>query len=458
MIPASNKPISKFILKLGIAVFTILLFMSIFYYNLRIGTLDNAFQTFLLITEKDITIMADRWPAVVVRLIPWVLTLLGSPLALIMLGFSISYILFQLSIFLILAIILKRPGLALLQILVLLLACSDGFYWCNSEQIQGLSVVILGFAIIGQKGMKLNLRNTTLLLFLFFALLYYHPILIFPFLYLFCFSSIDDLRVHAKEMIVAILFLIAWYIKNQFFSNWYDVMKSEEFAINFDLYFTTFWTLESIPQFFEETLSKYHFIIVGAIVSIFMQIRLKKLHTAFYTLFSAAIYFIIVMIGTPEIQYSFYTEINFYILILIFYFPILKNLSKQQRESILFKLIVLILLIVSIARIISFSDSYEKRLEWISTVLSQQQDCNKIVVLDSQLDPSFRLQTWSLPYESLILGHKIGIKKTLHPFVKQYEDEYKEDIFVTSFKLLEPQDISSRYFDFPEGAYCNSGE
>ncbi|NNK89436.1 MAG: hypothetical protein HKO89_02410, partial [Saprospiraceae bacterium] len=105
----SHKTFPGFVVGLGLVIYLVLLVLSICYFKERIGTLDNAFQTFLLITENNITIMADRWPAVIIRIVPWILTTIGAPLIFIMIGFSISYILFQLTIFLLLAITLREP-------------------------------------------------------------------------------------------------------------------------------------------------------------------------------------------------------------------------------------------------------------------------------------------------------------------------------------------------------------
>ncbi|MBT8228867.1 MAG: hypothetical protein KJO50_01310 [Bacteroidia bacterium] len=453
----SHKTFPGFVVGLGLVIYLVLLVLSICYFTERIGTLDNAFQTFLLITENNITIMADRWPAVIIRIVPWILTTIGAPLIIIMIGFSISYILFQLTIFLLLAITLREPVLAVLQILVLLLACSDGFYWCNSEQIQGISIVILSFGFLRQSDLKINFKNIILMVFLFFALLYYHPILVFPIGYLFCYSTIEKLKPDLRMLGFALVFVIAWYIKNQFFSNWYDIMKSDEFADNLGLYVFNFWTLESISQFFGETWTKYHFIIPGGIVCIFVQLAQKKFLSAWYTLFIASLYFFIVIIATPTIEYSFYTESNFYILILFFYYPILKHLNDHTLNSSTFKITVTAILLISIGRIISYSGNYQKRLDWISSTMEENQ-CNKIIVTEDLLDHEIRFQIWSLPYESLILGHQKGMNKSIHPLVNSFEDDYNENLFVTSFKTHEPGEINSAYFQFPEGPYCTLGE
>jgi hypothetical protein len=445
----------KFIWILGISIYLILFVLSIYYYQERIGTIDNAFQTFLLIGENKITVMANRWPAVIIRVIPYLLFKSGLSLSLIMISFSISYVLFHAIIFYIVFKTLRSPRLALLQLFVLLLVCSDGFYWCNSEQIQGLSVVLLFLAIFYLPN-KVHSWTQSLLMFLTaIVILFYHPLLLVPILFVLAFNCINKKQILWDHVVIGVGFTGLWFLKSLLFPNWYDNMKSAEFANNFKLYIGNILDLPSLGVFSTELFSKYYLLLIGAILVSIHFIYQKKYIPLLFVSLSSIGYLLLVLIGSPDLKFSYYTEINFYPLVILLFYPLLVSIEAIKIPKIYIRGIITGLLLISIIRIVSYSEVYHQRLSWIEHTI-QHQNCNKLIFQDIQIPESIRMQTWSLPYESAILSSGNKYNRTMHPDIQKYKSEegYTDITFVTSFKILDKGFFTSSYFEWPEGNYC----
>ncbi|MEL7122425.1 MAG: hypothetical protein AAFO07_23470 [Bacteroidota bacterium] len=444
---------AKWVKIVGYITFAVLFFLCFFYYEARTTNLDNAFQTFLLICEGKITVMAYRWPATVVRFLPYLLSQLHADLDLVMMSFSFSYVLMHFIAFLLLVHYYKRPRLVLMQLFLLLLACSDGFFWCNSELIQGLSVALLFKASIDRLERKKNVLSG-LIAFIYAVLLnFYHPILLFPVVFLLIYDQLYSWKINRVATWALFSYLLLFIIKSSFFASWYDKMKSNAFAANLENYWYRFWEAPMLQTLPEELFYKFHFIVLGLLtVSIVMLFRKKWLSLLFILAYCLGFFFIL-LIGEPDASYSFYNEINYYPFLLFVFYPLLfesKHLANQY-----IRVVIIALLLFSIGRICFTAGKYYNRMEWIYEKIATT-SCNKTIIKEEQIPQAFRLMNWGLPHESLLISRKLPINKSLHTDFPQYkvEDQYASDIFITQFKALEAEFVETYYFDFPDGEYC----
>ncbi len=453
-----HKKSSISVFTLGSMVFLLLVIMSLFFWKERILTFDNAFQVFLMLCEERIEVMANRWPATSVRFLPWLFVKLGLPIQAIGIVFSLAYVIIHYIFFLIISKVLKQPRLALLSIIVALFACSEGFYWCNSEQIHGLSASICLLASL--KARRLNPRSFVIIMLIlpsFFLVLFYHPLLLFPCFFLLFYDQLVAKTKDKWTIITLLSFIGAWFLKRNYLPNWYDTAKSKEFDQFLEIWAGKFFELPSLDFFISEWGTKYQLLVLGFIVCLFLLIRAKRWLASIFVLASTVVYLYVILIGNPDPSNSFYVETNFYTLSLFFYFPILLLVEENQFQKKWFIGLFSFLTLFSIGRIVWYSSDFSNRLAWVKTTIEQQQ-CSKMVIEENQIPSEIKMLSWSLPYESLIVSKQENLVRSIHLAneAKILESGiYDENWFMTSFNSLDRAYFNNKYLAWPRGQYCD---
>lgn len=447
-------PSQRFVWRLGLFCFAIQLILSIWFYQARAATMDNAFQVVLLTAEEDITVMAHRWPAVVVRAIPLLLVQVEAPLWMVIMSFSLSYLLVQFLFFVLLARDLKAPRLALTQLAVLLLACSGGFYWCNSEQIQGLSALFLLWGLWQYAG-PWAFRHWFFLLFLLVAVLFYHPLLLFPFIFLGLWRSVYHLKLYWKDLFLTAFFAGLWFLKRNYLINNYDANKTSNIAKNIEQYWSHFWDIPSLQQFGSELFSKYHFIVLGLVLVTWFLVQHRRWLALVFVYGYSLAYSAVIFFGGPDLAESFYAEINYYSLILFLYYPLFKESHFDFWQQPIRRWALAGLFVLSLLRITWSGGTFQARYDWVAQTVNAQ-SCGKTLIKREDIPEEVSLLEWGIPYESLLATAHAPESKSLHVATPQKlkDRNYSPEWFITDLQTLPPGYLSNAYLRFPKGPYC----
>lgn len=443
--------------RIGNSCFLILLILSLIFYKERIGLLDNSFQTFLMLMDDNIAIMAGRWPAVVIRWIPFSLYKIGASLNIIMVGFSASYIIVHWIMF-VLIIKLRQFDIALIQLLTFVIATSEGFYWCNSEQILGLSICLFSYAVIKTKEEIKHYIKLTLVTLLFIIIAFTHPLLIFPMSFILLLESIVNKELRKFYFKLFVSFVSIWLIKSYFFQNWYDTMKSNSFSENILSGIETWFNPEVLTNLGSEIFPKFHFLLIGLLILIFLGYKYKDKVVLVFTLAILFTYLMVLIIASGNWVYSFYEETNLYTAVIIIYLPILYYVNKNLDIQNVMMISVIVMLVISICRISLYSNNFSKKSEWLTQVV-QNQLCHKVIINENEIPDKLKFQTWSLPYESIIHSNLRGINVTLHS--KNAFESVKNNnanLFVSEIKTLPSSYFAKGPFVFPPEPYCEYQE
>lgn len=300
----------KYSWKWGLCIFSVLIFMSVIFYQERIGLLDNAFQLFLILHEGKITSMADRWPDVINRFLPFIGFKMGLSLKSLMVLFSISYPLIQFLLYTLTYLVEKQRIWSIMSICCLTFAVSDSFYWCASELIHGLSWLMLLMALFFRKD-QLNMYAWIALISISVICLNLHPLLIFPFGFILLYHFIYMKQFSKNGLILLTVFMILWVGKSQFLGNWYDDYKSQEFIQNFAEYKFSLWNIPSHVSFISELPIKYYVLLILLVFNGIWMVYKHKYAALSFLIVSLALYILIVHIGNPEATNSFYREVAY---------------------------------------------------------------------------------------------------------------------------------------------------
>ena len=184
----------------GHITFGVLALLSLIFWRERTMILDAAFQSFYVINRESLFIVVDRFGAAFVQSFPLLTSIMGFSLPIVLMSFSLSFVLFHWLAFFICDKILKVKDLSLGILLWYMLMTAHTFYWMQNEVIQGISLTFVYFALLMNRGAFLKMRwwEYPLSIGLVFTVVYFHPLIIFPFCFMWGYFFIDGITPLSK--------------------------------------------------------------------------------------------------------------------------------------------------------------------------------------------------------------------------------------------------------------------
>jgi len=237
------------------------------------------------------------------------------------------------------------------------------------------------------------------------TLSFYHPLLIFAFLYSIIFFSIrNEVFISKKHLyLISVTFFLGVLIKTIVFRTPYE-KNSLSGLKNFITLFPDFFTLFSNKQFFMNCLFKYYWIpiLFTGTIGLYCTKRQWANLLLFLSFFIA--YLLLINVTFPtDVTPLFYIE-SLYLplsifLALPFVFYILPVLEKKRLA-----LPVMVLIIVSgCVRVYAAHDKYTARLDLERTYLDKYGG-EKVVIKATKKDKDVLQMLWGTPYEFLLLS------------------------------------------------------
>jgi len=431
--------ISKASLTLELLCLAIYLIFCIIFYQERTLFLDNAYQTFLLIQDREIVVNANRWPVVVLRVLPLMVVKLGGSIKLILLAFSLSYALFQLAIYFIIRVANKDRHRSWMLLALMVLPVAHSFYWCNSELITGLSLVVLFVSCIE---VERHIYSVILLLILPWV----HPLILvlvgFVLAYYFIFHS--DYRY--RSFLFGVLYIGMTLIKSVFFQNWYDKDKNRILTRQIREYAFADHNLDYIFQ------SAFWPIILSVFICIALCFYFRRYWVLLYYVTTSCAYLLLQDIMIRNYDNVFYHEVSYLLLFLWSVFVIHRVGVILPAKTL--KVIGFVLFTIGFTRIFLQGSFYSDRIDWYQEIL-QHQD-RKVITYDKSDYPQLVME-WGSPYESLLISSMDGPSKTIM-FAENPSDFITDDpVFVSHFGMILLDEIDQEYFDLKYKPYSIDG-
>lgn len=425
---------------IGLISYSIFLCFAIYFYQERTLFLDNAFQVFLMIVDGNIVVNADRWPATIVRFLPFAFIKTQAPLQLVLLSFSLSYWLFHFAIFLMLSYGLKDKTLGLLQLSTATIPLMHSFYWCNSELNLAISVLLLTYAFYKK-------RHWWTFGILSFVLLWLHPLVFIPYIFLWIMEGLNRFKKasnfttfkNIEPVLIATGFFLLFVIKRTFFKNWYDTMKSKVFSENLSDY--DFINMDFFHALFID--AHVLFMVVFGLALSYTLYKKMFLKSLFFFLFVCAYLMILDISKSVDRAQDFYNEVNF---IIIFFASayILKDWVKELSQRLQLSLFGVLVLFVTF-NWITTARFYTQRMQWIEA-MAQRND-RKILSRNSEIDDMLILD-WGSAYESIVICSLNGKSKTfiVTDDKAKFIAKGSEELFYGAFKTYPIEKINNSYY------------
>ena len=144
LITHHSSPNTKYLI-LGHLCFLVLLILAAKYANVRVLLTDSAYQLFYDINHPGMLINDSRYSMVFSQILPWIAIHLHFPLKLVIISYSVSFVLVGYACWLLTAYVMKQRQAATLMLFVLL-AIGGTFLHCISESFQLMFYVPMLYA------------------------------------------------------------------------------------------------------------------------------------------------------------------------------------------------------------------------------------------------------------------------------------------------------------------------
>ena len=391
----------------GYAAFFILLLFSVIFYPERTCFSDSAFQGFFIVNTKSVSIPLDRFGSVLVQVVPALLVNLDVPLKYVLIGFSASFVLQNLILFLLLHKLLRQYEPALILALYNVLMVTETFYLPTSEVKQGFSLTIFasGLALALPIGNFSGIKKAFVLL-LYTAILvtaiFLHPFVIAAVLFFTGYLALHknrNFRISAGWILLIALagatlkFII-------FHANDYDALMYGR-SKNFIIFFPDYLALPGFGRFLDYCRSDWYLYAVMLLAVSLFYLRKRLFLKLFWLLGFTVGCLLLIIVSFAEEPPKFYIE-SFYLALGIFaLYPFVTELLPhvKVKHAVAMLALIFALRLNAIYHAHSF---FTARLSWIRDMLREQP--GKFIIRDDLASVDFLKAQWAVAFESLMFS------------------------------------------------------
>ena len=387
----------------------LLVILAWYFWQERVFILDASYQVFSLLEQDGLPIQHQRFGGAIVFFLPKLLVLIGAPLGMVLLGYSLSFVLYPILLFL----LLKRWGLSTYSwalACLFLFISAHTFFWIQSELIIATVLALVTIGVTANSSWPMTIRLFGLIP-LCWLTVYTHPLGIAPLLAGWLFLLARDRGVREKSgssriflaamALALILFIARQFIFNQ--SN-YD-QAAMGMADNLLSNLTGLFGHPAMDRFMRYSLSTQlpMTIVLSMIIYYYLQQkqywRLAAVAAPFFA------WLCLIVCAWPWAPDRFYIESYYYvfgsILALPFVLDVLPRLGWKWSKRLLIGFVVF-----RIVMIVLVSPPYQSRLVYLQEKVSvlQAQEQERLLIQRDRLDMQRLKMEWALSFESLMLS------------------------------------------------------
>jgi hypothetical protein len=441
---------------ISITALITLFVLSVIFYAERTCFSDIAFQAFHIINTKNVFVQAQRFGAAFIHVFPLAGVLLNLPMKWVLILYSVSFIIENILLFLILVKWLKQKEVALILALFNVLLVSETFYWTTSEIKQGMSFsiffagVLLALPLEKFSSLKMYL-TCALYMVLLTTLVFFHPLIIIPVIFVCGYLKLKG-NIQLNKTLIFCAVMIAAIMAAKYFVipiPWYDKQKYSGGKYFID-YFPNYFSLASFSKFVNYIIKDWYLYALMLLTVIcfyaFKKMWLKLIWMVAFTLG----YLLVVNVTHPNGADKFYIE-SFYLMLSIFVlFPFVFEVAPLMNVKIALSMIAVIFFL-RLNTIYHAHKPFTERIVWINEMLKRNK--GKFIVSEYHVPMQKLKMTWGVPYESILLS-SIASPESARTFII-LEDTYgkyaayaeTENNFYGMFGgVIDYKDINQDYF------------
>ncbi len=447
--------------KIGLAALFVLFIGAIVFYKERVFFGDASFIIFKIINRKTFEIQEHRYGSFVTQMIPYFGQIWHLPLKVLVVGYSISFNLFYLSV----AAILHRCrqyAFTVLMALYYFLFASASYFWTNNEIHQAVAWMFLMFGLTAYLGTKkVNIFVTaTVFSLLAFLTIFTHYVVIIPTFFLWVYLMIEKDR-WPFSTAANILFsvLLAVIITAKFLvtaDHSYDgnCLRSVTHVSFKDIYDA--FTTPVIEMFVRRCVTNYWVGVVCLMLGIVGLVKTHRFRLLAWTLVSLVGYFIIMGLtyGVYDRDFSFFhIESEWASIGIIVGTPFVFTYLPKLRIQLAAGLLVVVFL-VRLFYLGAAVPPFTWRTQFKEHVMSEmkKKGITKLALINDDNLFKKNIMIWAIAEESMMMSGLEGDNPQLSfRLVNNDEKELINDISATRgmstvFGIIEPRYLNQEYF------------
>lgn len=396
-------------------MFPALLIMALVFFKERIAFLDVAYHLFYITAADELAIQNYRFGAAVTQVVPLASTRMGLSLQAVAMLYSASFVVFSFLCYWVSGSLLRQYKLALISLLGMILFSTYTFFWAHSELPQGLSFLMLSFAIISSvKDGKRLIWGIPLIALIMPVVVFFHPAIVAPFLFVIVYYYLLDRQVKGNVWAVVaavVFFFVCWEVKKVYYATPYDT-QSMDGMHNFLAYFPHYFSAPYTMVFLKHCMTTYQWIpilLVLTIVVLTAQRKWLKLIVSIGGTLAAM--FIVTVLYADKTLEDFYAENLMLPMGIVMAVPlvvdVLPYLAERMKRKNIATWVVVLMMVTAVVRILIVSDVYVQRTNWELAFLEKHKGEKMIIEKRPELDEKL-IMSWGTPYEFWFLSSLHG--------------------------------------------------
>ncbi len=448
---------------IGFIVLLVLLAFSFGFYLERTCFSDIAFQTFHIINSKSTFVQVHRFGSAIIHWFPLAGVILKLPLKSILMLYSISFVVENIALFLLLWKWLKQKEVALILALFNVLLVSETFYWTTSEIKQGMSFGIFFFGFIrayplsaysGIKKIWLLIATAVLAV----TVLFLHPLMIILLVFILGYVWLEN-NIASKTILLFSFTCIATGLAVKYIVLPIPGYDSGKYGTvqYFVSHFPHYLSLPSFVRFWKYLVKDWYlFALIFLSVSAYMVYSKQWLKLLWVGGFSFA-YLFLINVTHPDGADKFYIE-SFYLMLGIFVlFPLVLEMLPRVKPSYAIVIIVSVFAL-RLNTIYHIHKPYSERISWVRAMMKKHD--GKFIVSEYHVPVKKLRLTWGVPYESLLLSsiaspdsaRSFIVLEDVYGYYSQF-NEAENYLFGAFNGIHAYDDLNRNYFNPVKGKY-----
>jgi len=450
----------KKIFLFGLTSYAILIVLALLFYVERIAILDASYQLFSVLRKGNFAIQNFRFGAFFTQAFPLFGSKAGFTLPTVMKLYSLSFVFYHTTIFVLSLLWTKSPKFGVVILLFSIFITTHTFYWIQSELIQGLVLLLLFFSYVQyafsniETIEKTNFWGFSVSMVFTFFLVFIHPLVLFPFLFLAGFFYLHNTVNKQILLNLCGAYIIVFIFKTVFFKVAYDSSAMGGLK-NFLTLFPDYFTLTSNKNFIRYIFTDYYLIPISFILLVYFYIKqqdFKKL-SLFLVFFVG--YLLLINVTQAKGAEQFYIESLYLPLSIMLIIPLVFDVKKLLPAKYWMPVLILVVS-VRLTHIGLAHTTYTKRVNYLKTYVKENNTpkTKKIIVDPSYFSKDILKMTWASPYEFWLLS-TIYTGKTQSVLISEKPEKLAwaiptRDAFVTPWGVFKYEDFPNRYFNFQD--------
>lgn len=461
----------QFCIGLGHLAMLVFIFFGVYFYQERLLIIDASYYTYNILHEESFFIAHYRYINYFNQWLPLLLMKMGVGLKGVLIGYSVSFILFYYAIFAIVAHVFKNHKAALFMIVTLLLSCRFKHYMAVTETTNtlALSFLFIGWVTREKYLAHMHERKEWLVaLGLMLVLLLGHPIIFLPLMSFLAFYMVFYKQLKNKYAWLTFSFVILALILR------YKVLPSSGYEQNKMAAFQN--TGEVLSGFFDHWTYKnlktytmihfkwgYYFYLLVVAALLYM----KRFFAALVSVATLCCFVVVVVIiyqngESTNMLESYYTYFGYF-----WGFTALAVFSEIKVTKIARFAPVVLILMISFRSLFLHSNYFTERLELLYSLTEEaaENGYSKTLYSKNKLskkESDMIMVPWSTSFTTLIYStlKNPDDSRTLYLFndkeLEKKINEEDENLFLGAtfnLKQFKEEDIPKKYFKLKDGKY-----